>query len=127
MTEEKIIEQNISRALSQYTGTEQYYPIPLSSFKYTDGIECLIRLCGCYWLISDTAIFMSSEESKDLREKEFLILTIKVNENKSCEVSLKEDTNTPILYHKKYDYTDFPLKEFEFYIINGVMLLKNEY
>jgi hypothetical protein len=127
MTEQEIIEQNVNNTLSQYIGTEQYYPIPLSSFKYTDGVECLIRLCGCYWLISDTAIFMSSEEGKDLKEKEFLILTIKVNEDKSCDVSLKEDTDTPILYHKKYGYTNFPLREFEFYIINEVMLLKNEY
>lgn len=116
--------EEIIKGLKDFTGTENYYKIPFSEIKYTDGINNLIETCKCWWLISDTGIYLSS--LKDY-PKEFLILTIKVNEDKSCLITLKEDTGLKPIYKKKYNFTDFPLNEFEFYIINEVMLLKSEY
>jgi len=113
----------ISELKNNY-GTENYYKIPLSEMVYTDGINDLINKCKCYWLISDTAIYLSQNPNIN---KEFLILSIKVNENNTAEITLKEDSNEPNLYYKKIEYTDFALKEYEFYIINEVMLLKSEY
>ena len=116
-------QQEIRNNLKDFTGTENYYKIPLSKFNHTDGINHLIRICGCWWLISDTAIYLSS--LKDFPD--FLILTIKVNEDKSAIVTLKEDTDVKPIYTKIYGYTDFPLNEYEFYIINNVFLLRSEY
>lgn len=118
-------EQDILTELKDFTGTENYYKIPLSKYLHTDGINHLIKTCKCWWLISDTAIYLS-----ELKEQipDFLILDIKVNpDNMSAEVTLKEDTDLKPIYKKKYGYTDFPLTEFEFYIINEVFLLKSEY
>ena len=53
-------EQEIISSLKDFTGTENYYNIPLSTFKHTDGINELIKTCGCWWLISDTAIYLSN-------------------------------------------------------------------
>lgn len=118
MTTEQILSD-----LENFNGTENYFKIPLSKFKHTDGINYLIEKCGCGWLISDTAIYLSM-----IKEKyDFLVLSVKVAEDKSCLVELKEDTDLKPIYSKKYAYTDFPLKEFEFYIVNDVMLLKSEY
>lgn len=116
-------QEQILTELKDFSGTEHYYNIPLSVYKHTDGINHLIEVCGCWWLISDTAIYLS-----DIRDlPDFLILTIKVNPDKSAEVTLKEDTDLKPIYKKIYDYTDFPLSEYEFYVINGVFLLKGEY
>jgi len=118
-----INEQDILNELKDFTGTENYFKIPLSHYNHTDGINELIKTCGCWWLISDTAIYLSN-----IKEKyDFLVLSIKVNPDKSAVVSLKEDMDLKPVYSKKYDYTDFPLNEFEFYIINEVFLLKSEY
>lgn len=126
-----ISEQEQSEILNELelnSGSEEYHKIPFSNIKYTDGINDLINKCSCWWLISDTAIFMTSNKDNNiLRGEEFLILKIEVTEDKKAIVTLKEDSDTPILYNKVYDYTDFPLKEFEFYIIGGIMLLKSEY
>ena len=117
-TEEKIITD-----LKNNIGTENYYTIPFSKFKYTDGIKNLIDLTKCYWLISDTAILISSK--KEL-QKPFLLLKIEVTDDKAI-VTLKEDSNLKPIYKKTYEYTDFPLKEYEFYICDNVFLLKSEY
>jgi len=116
--------KSILNQLSNNIGTEHYYKIMFSSIVYTDGIKELIGLCNCYWLISDTAIEITHNKAL---QKQFLILNIKVNKDKSAIVTLKEDSNKPLLYAKRYSYTDFPLSEYEFYIIDDVMLLKSEY
>jgi len=111
------------KSLESYTGTEQYTKIPFSDYVYTDGIKALIDLCGCSWLISDFGILLSHKKQY---EKPFLILNIKVKDDKAV-ITLKEDTDEKPIYTKKISYTDFPLKEYEFYIIDKVMLLKGEY
>ena len=121
------MEQNILNELNQNTGTEHHFKIPFSKLVYTDGINDLINKCKCWWLISDLGIEMSQAKSNILRGEEFLICRIEVKEDKKAVITLKEDTNEKPIYEKVYDYTDFPLKEYEFYIIGGVMLLKSEY
>ena len=121
-------EREILNELSFNSGSEGYHKIPFSNIVYTDGINNLIELCECWWLISDTAIFMSNEPKNNnvLRGEEFLILKIKKEGNKAI-VTLREDKDEPNIYFKEYLLTDFPLKEFEFYIVGKVMLLKSEY
>lgn len=117
-------EENISNDLAGYTGTEHYYKIPFSKVVYTDGIKGLIEKCKCWWLINDLGIEYSAKEEL---KRDFLVVTLKVNEDKSAILTLKEDTNEKPIFTKEYDWTDFPLKEFEFYLINNIFLLKNEY
>ena len=117
-------QKQIVAELRNNIGTESYNKIPFSDIVYTDGINDLIEKCKCWWLISDLGIEVTAK--KEL-EKEFLVVTIKVNEDKSCEVTLKEDTDEKPILVKKYNFTDFPLSKYEFYLINKVFLLTSEY
>ena len=117
-------EQEIKNELSQNTGTTQHFQIPFSHYVYTDGVENLIRLCKCWWLISDLGIEINTK--KEL-QKPFLLLKIEVNNKKEGIVTLREDSNKKPIFEKKYNYTDFPLKEYEIYICDNVFLLKSEY
>ena len=114
----------VLKGLKEFTGTENYYKIPFSKVVYTDGINKLINSCGCWWLISDLGIEIS-DNSKF--QKPFLIVGLKVNEDGTAELTIKEDSDLKPIYFKKYTFTDFPLKEFEFYLVNNVFLLKSEY
>lgn len=116
-------EIKILNSLVQNIGSTQYVKIPFSNCVFTDGINDLINKCGCWWLISDLGIEVSHKERL---QKPFLIVTIKVKDNKAI-VTLKEDINEKPILIKKYDYTDFPLSEYEFYICDNVFLLKGEY
>ncbi len=112
------------KELNKYHGTEHYYKIPFSKCLYTDGINALIDNCKCWWLISDLGIEVTAR--KELQVP-FLVVTIKVNDDKTALITMKEDTNLKPIYKKKLTYTDFPLKEYEFYLIDNIFLLKGEY
>ncbi len=117
-------QQEILEELESNNGTQQYHKIPFSNVVYTDGINDLIEKCKCWWLISDLGIEI--DKNTEL-QKPFLVVSLKVNEDNTAELILKEDTDLKPIYTKKYEYTDFPLDYFEFYYIDKVMLLKNEY
>ena len=98
----------ILNALNGYTGTEDYHKIPFSNYVYTDGINALIEECKCWWLISDLGIEISHKANL---QKPFIIVNLKVNEDKSALITMKEDSDLKPFYKKKIDYTDFKLNE----------------
>jgi len=42
-------------------------------------------------------------------------------------LTMKEDTGQPLLVEQKIHFTDFPLEEITLWVIDGIMLLTNEY
>jgi len=40
---------------------------------------------------------------------------------------MKLDSDEPIKISQEIEFSDFPLDEFEFYLMDGVILLKSEY
>ena len=112
------------KELDNFTGTEFYHKSTFGKLKLTDGINFLRNKVNCFWLID---IVESVQHLKKINDnKEFLVWKIEVKEDK-WKVSVKIDTDEPTLYEQEGTYTDFPLKEFEFYQINDVLLLKSEY
>jgi hypothetical protein len=62
--------------------------------------------------------------------KSFIVWRIKVNEDKSFNVSAYSDSpfnKENLLYSQDGKYTDFLFNEFEFYQNGEVILLKSEY
>lgn len=110
--------------LEQFIGTEQYHRHGLMrNFVYTDGIKYLADKTGSYWLIDVVASYQLRH-----RNKPFQLWKIKVNkEDNSAVVTAREDKGEKPFVRQKIEYTDFPLEEFEFYVADGVILLKSEY
>ena len=130
-------EQEILNSLEGYTWITK--PFLKDSFRgclLTEGFQEFLKLCSCEWLYSDIAIYSQMEL---LNKEDFIICRIEVNKDKKAEVKLYSDRSETdedfnkehLLYTQKYSYTDFPLKDYEFYIIfNGVgftFMLKKEY
>ena len=106
--------------LHQFTGTQNYY----RNFKellYTDGIQYLAEQAGSYWLIDLV------ESHQPRLNSRFQVWKLEVNEDKSALVTMVEDDGEPVKVRQEILFTDFPLNEFSFYCIDGVMLLKSEY
>jgi len=114
----------ILKELEGFHGTENWIQIPFSNYNFTDGINKLVEVCKCYWLISDLGIELA--QKKEL-QKPFILVKIEVSKNKQALITLREDSNLKPFFSKEYQYTDFPLKEFEFYICDNTFLLKSEY
>lgn len=127
----KQTENEILKTLDKNICSDSYNKFNFGNNVLTSGIVELVKLCGCNWLLTDIdAYFLTNYKNINNLDNTFWIATIKTQNNKSV-VTIKEDTNIKPIITQKYDYSTFPLKEFEFYIIKQgdywVYLLKSEY
>jgi len=116
---------DLKRELAGFTGTTQYYKCSfLSKLAVTDGIQFLRNRANCYWLFDIVASYQKQLAKYDAR---FQVWKVIVNDDNSAVVTCREDSDQPEIVRKEIGYTDFLLDELEFWCIDGVILLKNEY
>lgn len=118
-TDEK---QKILSELEQFTGTTSYYRSSFGKLLLTEGIHYLRERLDCYWLIDVVESYQP-----ELKEVPFQVWSIDVKQDKSAVVEMKEDTGLEPIVRQEISYTDFKLPQYEFYCIDGVVLLKSEY
>lgn len=111
----------IESNLPNFIGTTQYYR-HYTGIKYTDGINYLVESADCYWFIDIVASYQ-----RKLNGINFQVWELKVNEDKSAVVTMKEDSDKPNMVTQKVRSTDFPLNKVKVYVQNGVILLPSEY
>ena len=109
----------IHDGLSQCHATEQYWKNGLLHFQYTDGVKFLHESCDCYWLL----IAISSHK----RNEPFQVWELKVKNDNSALLTMREDSDQPLLVEQKIEYTDFPLEKTELWLIDGILILPSEY
>ncbi len=114
-------QNTIEAELRHFTGTQRYYR-NFTGLLYTDGIQYLAEQAGSYWLID-----LVGSHQPMLRGVPFQVWELEVNKDKSALVTMVEDDGEHIKVRQEIPFTDFPLKNFSFYCIDGVMLLKSEY
>ena len=112
---------DLESKLGHFIGTTKYYPHWSKSIRWTDGINFLCEEAGAYWLIDIVASYQSKLKAP------FQLWKIKVNPDNTALVTMQEDTGQPYLAKQEIPYTDFPLREFEFYCIDRVCMVKSEY
>ncbi len=111
---------DLKKGLAQFFGTCHYYLVPIHPFKFTDGVKFLAENAGCYWLLDAIASYH--------RKEPFQIWNLNVDLDKHTAVlTMKEDTNEPVLVEQEFSYTDFPLENISLWLIEGILLLPNEY
>ena len=120
-------EQEILKELENFNGSENFYKDFLGCL-ITDGFKTFCDRCKCYWLFSDMVVVIME---KFKNKEDFIVVKIKVDSEKKAVVTL-EDGNNNKLYEQKYEYTDFPLKEYDVWaVFNEIgtytFMLKGEY
>lgn len=114
----------LKNELRQFTGTEQYYFMPLfDRFKYTEGVKYLAEQAGAYWLLE---YIFSSQPHKMLRGETFQVWKLNVQEDDSAIITV-EDGNDNMLATFNINYTDFPLPQFDLWLIGQILILPSEY
>lgn len=124
--------QSIAHALAHCTGSQSQFQHGLFRwFKYTDGVQTLAELAGAYWLIDLAA---SHQLNRKVRAQQFQLWTLRKLPDSAKNKAVAEcrwDSNQKPIARQLIEYTDFPFDElgdsFEFYVVDGVMLLKSEY
>ena len=117
----EVSQMGLEEELMQFTGTENYYR-NFTGLVFTDGVKYLADKAGAYWLID----LVGSYQPR-LRKMPFQLWELKVKDDKSALITMVEDIGRPTKIRQQIPSTDFPLKEFSFYCIDNVMLLKSEY
>lgn len=122
MTKTKV--EKLKTELRQFTGIEQYYFNPMfKRFKYTDGVKHLAETAGAYWLLD---YIFSNQTHKNLTDQSFQIWKIKVNEDDSAAIAVEDGKDT-VLSIFTLVFTDFPLEEFDLWLIDEILILPSEY
>ena len=105
----------IQRNMAMAIGTEGYIKHSLvNCLVFTDGIKQLREDTDAFWLVDAIASYQPQ-----YKHIPFQLWELKVNEDKSAVLTMKEDSNTPVLVKQEFDFTDFPLKSIKFYVEEG--------
>jgi len=115
--------------LNHFIGTTQYYHY-LAGLKLTDGVKYLADEAGAYWLLDIIASYQTDEK---IRKLHFQVWELKLSPDNATTgkheavVTMKTDSNRPLMVKQQIEYTDFPLDSITLYLIDGVILLTSEY
>jgi hypothetical protein len=117
MGTEVIDKDALAAGLIHFTGTEAYHAfnIFMKDVVLTDGASYLAETAGAYWLMD--IIGSATKHTKELRESEFIVWTLKVSDHKGIVTATADDG--PVLYSQPIEYTDFPLDEIVLWVEMG--------
>ena len=120
----KLSQTELLEQLLYFTGTTQWYHLPgMKQYTYTDGVRFLAQQAGAYWLLEHIFLHQSDEK---INKEPFQNWKIVVNDDNSATITVDEG-NGKVLKTFNIPFTDFPIKEYEMYFIDNVLLLKGEY
>jgi hypothetical protein len=108
--------------LEQFTGSETCYRHWLN-IHYTEGVKYLADNAKAHWLIDAIA----SYQTKKIVGVPFQIWELTINEDKTAVLTMKEDSDCPILVKQHIPYTDYPLPKIKLWLVDRVLMLPSEY
>lgn len=115
---------------AQTTGSNEIHKHPLG-LRYTDGIEFLADTCGAYWLIDVVASHQPAIRRRGHHDFQVWILEPVPEKPRAFRVHAWSDepAQSLKLAAQFIPYSDFPseLGRFRFFVIDGTMLLPEEY
>ena len=116
---------DLRSSLSHFTGTSRYIHDPFTTLIHTDGIEHLAERAEAHWLLTDIgAVFRFHPAVKGVR---FQLWILAVDRENKAVLTCREDSDTPVIYEQKYEYTDFPVGSWKMYLVDGVLMVPSEY
>jgi hypothetical protein len=112
-------------ALAQFTGSEQWYRHGLvRKVLFTDGAKYVADCAGAYWLIDEIAF---GQFEPAVAAEEFQHWKLAVDLEQHTALLTCDDGNGQVVFSKQIEFTDFPLREIEFYFTDNTILLPSEY
>jgi hypothetical protein len=126
--------QAMAEAVREYqrqtTGTDSHHRHPFGLI-FTDGMAFLAETCGAFWLLDLVASHQPDIRKRHGRDASFQVWRLRQDgEGWSAEAwSDKPESEGSTLFARQViEFSDFPaeLAPFEFYVEQGVALLKEE-
>jgi hypothetical protein len=114
----------ILEIINNSMGTTEYHKFsPFPKFPVvTDGVIEVAKAAECYWLLD----MIGGSQKNPKLDKNFQVWKLTVDWHDRSAV-LRGYNDTTLIMTEKIAYTNFPLEDFKVYLIDGVILLPNEY
>lgn len=109
--------------LGQFTGTENYWALPLTRSRMTDGVNYLAENAECFWLVEKIAFHQMEKPYIDNQDFQVWRLVVKYGEGL---LTCTDGDKNP-LSEERIVYTDFPLPEVTIWYQHNVLMLPSEY
>ena len=118
----------IASELAHFSGTQKWYQHSLfRKFHHTDGVNHVAQEGQAFWLIDAIFSWQTNKKIKnDPMLQEFQLWQLKVKENRSAILTCSRDEDDVVI-SQNIPFTDFPLAEIEFYLVERVLMLPSEY
>jgi len=117
--------QELKSSLKEFCCTTKYHYNPLyPAMKYTDGVQffALNAGNGAYWFLD-----ILGTEVLEKALSDFNLITLEVRDDPSWEITVRPDSGVDSFYSKDGSFTDCPVGEWKFYLIQNILLLPSEY
>lgn len=116
--------KNLENKLKHFTGSEEVFYLPLfPKFRYTEGVRYLAQEAKCYWLLD---YIFSNQHDKAIQAQPFQVWKLLVADNHPAQIKV-EDGNDNLVKSFQLEFTDFPLKQIDLWLIEETLLLPSEY
>lgn len=114
---------NANEHFGSGNGSENFYQNKFSPIIYTDGVKDMAETCGAYWLID---LVISHQHSKTVRLEPFQVWQLKRQKDDAFLI-VASDGNERQIASQQIPYSDFKYDIATLWLVNGCLMLPNEY
>jgi len=114
---------NANEHFGSGNGSENFYQNRLSPIIYTDGVKDMAEGCGAYWLID---LVISHQLTKSVKLEPFQVWELKRLKDDAFNV-IATDGNCKQIAQQQIPFSDFRYAIVTLWLVNGCLMLPNEY
>lgn len=119
--------QELQLGLSQFTAIDGWYHHCLHQFVFSDGVKWLCDRTQCGGLLTAIAYYQFRIRLQYHSLEPFQIWHLQCDADGSGVLTCKAPGTGSITIHKELDSVDSTLDNLTLWLINGMLLLPNEY
>ena len=117
--------------LNHFTGSGEFYRHWSKLLIYTEGVQAMAEVGKAFWLIDAITSYQLDEriqQNQALKDFQVWKLVVeKADNQRGATLTMRGDSNQPVVITQKIEYTDFPLPEITLWVSNDTLMLPSEY
>lgn len=121
-----LTQDELRSGLCQFTRIDGWYHHWLNQFVFSDGVKWLSDQCDCRWLLTDIAFFQLRIRATYPQLEPFQIWHLRDLVNGRGRLECRSGNNK-LLIDDDVEVGQFILPEITLWLVNGLLLLPNEY
>ncbi|MEP7371948.1 MAG: DUF6876 family protein [Chitinophagaceae bacterium] len=114
---------NANTQFGSGNGSENFYQNRYSPIIYTDGVKDMAETCAAYWLVD---LIISHQLTKSVKFEAFQVWQLERIKDDAFKITAT-DGNEKHLVGQQIPFSDFRYDIVTIWLVNGCLMLPNEY